>query len=64
MVCPRCKKDCEKLLAVSRFSDDMICSPCGNKEALEVLLRNGLISQESYEAECKKIDELWKTLKE
>lgn len=64
MICPKCGKDCEKLLAMSRFSDDMICSPCGNKEAFETLLNVGVITQADYEKKCKEIDKLWKNLKE
>ena len=48
----------------TRFSDDMICSPCGNKEAFETLLNVGAITQADYEKKCKEIDELWKNLKE
>ena len=64
MICPKCHKDCRKLLALSRFDDCAICSPCGNKEAFEVMLRNGIISEEDYKKECDEIDRLWENIDE
>lgn len=63
MVCPKCKKEFDRLLALSRFSDDMICSECGNKEAIEVLYNNGLISKEDMDKEFRELDKLYDELK-
>lgn len=59
MVCPKCKRRCKRLLALSRFSNDMICSPCGNKEAFEHLLKIGMITKRDYDEKCAEIDKLW-----
>lgn len=64
MVCPKCKKEYKRLLALSRFDNVAICSSCGNKEAFEVMLKAGIISQEEYESNCKAMDALWKEIEE
>lgn len=64
MICPKCKKEVEQLLALSRFSNESICSSCGNKEAFEVLYKAGIISKEDYDKKCSEVDVLWADLKE
>ena len=47
MICPKCGREFERLLAVSRSdSKTMICDECGTMEALDSLPRRVLTPQE------------------
>lgn len=59
MKCPKCGLEKDRLLAKSRFSDDMICSRCGSKESIEVLYINGVISEDRYHHVCDELDTLY-----
>lgn len=38
MKCPKCKKEIEGVPAISRYnSEQLICSDCGTREALEII---------------------------
>lgn len=61
-ICPRCNKtyNASQLRALSRYGNYYVCDRCGNKEALQVLLENGGISEEYYREHCKKIDSIYR----
>lgn len=47
MICPKCGREFERLLAVSRSDNkSMICDECGTMEALDSLPRGILTPQE------------------
>lgn len=50
VTCPRCNKtyNASRLRALSRYGNYYVCDRCGNKEALQILLENGGISEEYY----------------
>lgn len=45
-ICPKCKKEFKRLLAVSRINKTMICDKCGGGEALDSLPQGMLTLQE------------------
>ena len=57
MICPKCNKEVKRLDALSRFANEQICSKCSSKEAFEVLLRAGRITQAEYDTLCKEVTE-------
>lgn len=61
ITCPRCNKtyNASRLRALSRYGNYYVCDRCGNKEALQILLENGGISEEYYREQCKKIDSIY-----
>lgn len=60
VICPKCNKEVKDLLALSRFSDQRVCSLCGNKEGIESMLRAGVITQEKYDELCSELEAVHK----
>lgn len=60
MICPRCGKKFERLLALSRKdTKTMICAECGTMEALESLPKGVLPPQERRKAAVMATGNKW-----
>ena len=45
MICPRCGKEYDRLLAQSRYDKNVcICDLCGSKEAIEIAIKAGAMT--------------------